>query len=320
MTHLICPFYWYLLKSMKKILTVLCISSVLLGYAFADGELLGDCSLFQGQSSFSVPFVDSFIIDAIYPSENRKIAVENLRAYCCWESNLKEWLQCANIKSKNFAYSNQLYDHLVDVGFRALDWDPDLQYEWQVLDTVWTDRFKKLYNEENWYAINPLWEVPLKIRKDFGTYWGLQENWSVQYDLNEFKNPKDNTDQYSKYIEKREKIPTDETTDESIGLASRYLIICHIAQSLHPQQPRYTAGFDSCKKIALERIHGEIAYVQYLLSHQWITALMANFNAYTQWYLVQSEMNRLLEKITEMNAGLTHINSKVSEMTKMCSD
>lgn len=31
-------------------------------------------------------------------------------------------------------------------------------------------------------------------------------------------------------------------------------------------------------------------------------------------------MNRLLEKITEMNAGLTHINSKVSEMTKMCSD
>lgn len=292
----------------------------------AADEDLGDCALLDNNTTLANFIDSSFVIDTIYPKANRAIAVQNLKKYCCSqfdEEGQARWWNCQKEKNSDpFAYSNYLYDHLVDVWFRALDGNTSLAYPGQVMDPLGTQRYHKLHgdNTNPWYANNPLGAIPLQVRKEFWLLWWISERWSVSYNLNEFISPNDNKAQYKEYISKRSTLPNEgDSAENSIGLASRYFIICHLSQQITLNSSKERNWFSACKKLAKKRINDENAFVQYLLTAQGVTALMSNFNAYTQWYLVQGEMNRLLEKITEMNAGLTHINNKVSEMTKMCS-
>lgn len=308
--------------------TIILCSLVYTSMVFAADTELGDCRLFAQGKNPKVSFADSFDIGDIYPAANRTIALQNLKKYCCAnyqkEATTQQWwCSDSNSSDNNYGNSNLLYDHLVDVGFRAIDGDSDLAYNGQELDPVGEKRYQLLYGDDakHGYATNPLWTIPLEVRTNFWLYRWISSRWSLNYNLNEFKDPKNNKDQYNNYKNKWTTLPTaDNNTTNYIPLASRYLIICHIAQQIVANGEKGTQWFSACKRLALKRINDETQYMEYVLSTQATTALMKNFNAYTQWYFVQWELARLLEKITEMNAGLTHVNNKVSEMTKMCSN
>ena len=64
-------------------------------------------------------------------------------------------------------YANQVFDHLIDVGFRYLDGVKSLQYEGAALDKKGTERREKI----NAYGENPNGAIPLAIMNDYTTYW-----------------------------------------------------------------------------------------------------------------------------------------------------
>jgi hypothetical protein len=109
----------------------------------------------------------------IYPYDNIKVAVNNLRSYCCKVQDEKSLCKSSNNtredESTTYAYSNKLYDHLIDVGFRALDGDPDLYHQEPLLQ-LGDKNGAQRYTAMTELATNVNGAIPLKIRKDYGTY------------------------------------------------------------------------------------------------------------------------------------------------------
>ena len=286
--------------------------------SFAASEI-GDCELFkQWINTVDMQGVEKY--RNIYPYDNIKVAINNLRSYCCKvqheESLCKSSNNTREDESETYAYSNKLYDHLIDVGFRALDGDTSLYHQQPFLQ-LGDKNGEQRYTMITELATNVNGAIPLKIRKEYGTYRWFKENGAFFYNLNEEKDCKNNSEQYKDFDERWNTSPTDE---KAIPLAAKYLITCHITQCI--QAPWYQSepwDFSLCKALAIKRIKSESSYVQILMVQQWLAGLLTNFEAYTEWYFIQDRFQKLLEKINEMNAGLTHVNNKVSEMTKMCS-
>lgn len=301
-----------------SIYIILCLLSTFSSVSFAASEI-GDCELFK-QWINKIDMQGTEKYTNIYPHKNIETAVNNLRSYCCKvqheESLCKSSNNTREDESETYAYSNKLYDHLIDVGFRALDGDPSL-YHQQPLLQLGDKNGEQRYTTITELATNVNGAIPLKIRKEYGTYWWFKENGEFVYNLNEEKDCKNNSEQYKDFNERWNTSPTDE---KAIPLAAKYLITCHITQCI--QAPWYQSepwDFSLCKALAIKRIKSESSYVQIQMVQQWLAGLLTNFEAYTEWYFIQDRFQKLLEKINEMNAGLTHVNNKVSEMTKMCS-
>ncbi len=99
-----------------------------IGYTFAQErnseDIIGDCDelvLSKDYNSYN----------RLYPSALIDRARKNLGAFCCTHRKIyvpNNAVICKEKLSDEYPYSPRLYDHLIDVGFRYLDGDSDLQY------------------------------------------------------------------------------------------------------------------------------------------------------------------------------------------------
>lgn len=162
-----------------------------------------DCSIFDSQI-VSEETYDSYITNkvskisgrtnesTILKEQDYKLAVENLYAACCslWEA----LISCSfeDEARENPPKSPYLSDHLLDIWFRKIDWNPDLIY----------DGIELYGSGKEWFEIkqdiiedmaNPIKDkkyTPKKILEEFKKYW-----W-------DFNNPSSNDFSLKKQYEK----------------------------------------------------------------------------------------------------------------------
>ncbi len=297
----------------KTGITILLLTIVSCGFFTSAAESDGDC-----KSVFSRQNISNEGI--IYPDQNIKIAINNLKSYCCEHYSEDLGIEkCTDtvINNKNYANSNRIYDHLIDIGFRSLDGNPNLEYPLQKEDENWKARYTRL----NTKATDPKGVIPFVLRDRYGRYRGFQQNGRTDYNLHEFSSCENNAKQYTRYKEIRNQEPNLSETENKtqwIWLASKYMITCHIARCII-KGGQYNSNFSSCKQLALQRIQSETNYIQILMIQQGLLWLTTNFNAYTQWYMIQWQFGPLLEQIQSMNQWLETINNKVGDFTRTCS-
>ena len=242
----------------------------------------------------------------IYPSSLLKIAQQNHKNYCCkYHNDLTSSSVdtfCADNPTTTYVDSPWLFDHLIDVGFRYLDGLEDLQYDGADVDTKakeWREKIIEL-------ASDPNGAVPLQILSDYTTY-----RWNRKTDLNIVQSQdvscSDSLQRFARYNAERDSLP----------LTQKYYIICELSSCMASNQKN--TFLTVCQAAAQKRVLQEDDYVQWVLVYQWQQSLNTTFNAYARSYMNHNKLNTLLEKIVTMAKWLWFVDSKVPEMTRMCS-
>lgn len=248
------------------------------------------------------------VYSAIYPKALLDIVQKNHNNYCCknYDGKISSSVEsyCKNNPTDTYIDSPQVFDHLIDVGFRYLDGVKSLQYEGAALDKKGTERREKI----NAYGENPNGAIPLAIMNDYTTYW-----WDRNKDLDLIQSNNDTCEaskiRFAKY----------NTEWDTTPLVEKYFVICELSACLAGGNGSKNAYLSRCQDMAVGRIMNEDDYVQALLIHQWQQAISTNFNAYARSYVNNQRLNQLLEKIVTMAKGIGFVDSKVPEMTRMCS-
>jgi len=276
--------------------------SMLLQDSFAsDEDNYGDC-----QNSTVLWYL---WYTSIYPTELIGIAQNNLKQYCCKYKKLylttEQSEQCKKKIADYYVDSPRLYDHLIDVGMRYLDGDETLQYKDSnskvILDTKWKERRDSITK----YWDKPTWWIPLELQSKYTQY-----RWTMIEDFDIIDSSKDCEDRIIKFDEYNK-------TRDTLSLGKKYFLLCELNSCMVNGQKNNRIS--ACQSMVTERITAERNYVQWLLLHQSTLALATNFEAYALWYINHDKFTKLLEKIVMMSKWLGFVNSKVNEMTKMCS-
>jgi len=275
-----------------------------------------DCGLFADDN---IPIITT-PNEQIYPQINITTAINNLKSYCC-QNNLLLSQQCVNHTAYGFADSPRLYDHLIDVGFTRLDGEPKLYYQTRdyrnneismSIDPI-AEQWRTRIDDQGWQVDGA---IPINLWATYGRYRWFDEQGGFQFDAKLTAQHCKDYD-YIALTEHRDVAPGD---PHFIWLWERYFLVCHIANCLYPNAIGLETDYQKCSTLAYQRIQSETDYVHLLAITQGMKWMMKIFNSYAQWYVIQDRFNTLFEEITEMNANLTHINNKVSEMTRICSN
>ena len=279
---------------------VLCIMWIS-SWVFAQDAEVGDCrnplqTVFQWE-------YDKY--QNIYPKALLDTAQKNLANYCCKNRKDKTTPEtdtfCQNNPTDTFAESPWLYDHLIDVGMRYLDGDPIYQYPWAPVDSNGAKRIET----SRAFGENIAWWIPLALTTEFSQQRWLDTLDTVSLNMASCTDSKQRFEE--KYNAKRDELP----------LAQKYFVICERSMCLTEWEK--TNRLNICQQLAQNRINDEQQYVQSLLIQQWADALKINFDAYALGYVTREWFNSLFEKIIAMVKWFGFVNSKVNEMTKMCS-
>ncbi len=264
--------------------------------SFASNEdIYGDCK------SLTIQWYTSYT--SLYPQKLIDVAKEHITAYCCRYK--KEYMDnqniCENITSDSYVDSPRLYDHLIDVGFRYLDGDNNLQYLQAPLDTKWKERREWITK----YGDTPTGRIPLELTNKYTEYRGTMiEDFDI---IDSTKDCETRKAKFAEYNKNR----------DTLSLAKKYFVLCELNSCMVNSQKNNRIS--ACQSMVTERIIGERNYVQWLLLHQSTLALATNFEAYALGYINHDKFTKLLEKIVMMSKWLGFVNNKVNEMTKMCS-
>lgn len=255
--------------------------------------------------------------NSLFPQKLLDIAKENHTAYCCdhYPGSMKSTTICQSSpirekrRTNSYAQSPVFYDHLIDLGFRYLDGDEDKQYAARGGSPI-TDPQGKAWHEQSMaIASAPYGYLPGAIRQAFGQAWGMSVDGFVS-EVSLATACEDNTGQYTDFSNNR----------SSTSLADKYLIICHAAQCLNPyQKATNTTSLSTCTALANQRIWQEMDRIQSVMIVQGNNAILNSFQAYAQGFFVQDQMNKLLEKYSEMEAWFNFLNNKVPEIVPVCS-
>ncbi len=283
------------------IISIILYSIFISSWVFAQDAEVGDCrtplqTVFKGE-------YDKY--QNIYPKSLLDTAQKNLANYCCKNRKDKTTPETETFCQKNptdtFAESPRLFDHLVDVGMRYLDGDPIYQYPWAPVDS----NGKKRIETSRTFWENIAWWIPLALSTEFSQQRGLNNLDIISMNMSSCSDSKQRFEE--EYNKKR----------NEVSLAQKYFIICE--RSICLTEWNKTNRLNICQQLAQERINNEQQYVQSLLVQQWTDALKINFDAYALWYVTREWFNGLFEKIINMVKWFGFVNSKVNEMTKMCS-
>ncbi len=270
-------------------------------WVFAQDAEIGDCRN-PLQSVFAWEY-DKY--QNIYPQALLQTAQKNLANYCCKNRKDKTTPEtdtyCKDNHTDTFAESPRLYDHLVDVGMRYLDGDSTYQYAWAPVDV----NGQKRTETSRTFWENVAWWIPLALTTEFSQQRGLDKIDIVSASMSSCNDSKQRFKE--EYNNKRNEIP----------LAQKYFIICEWSICL--TEWNKTNRLNICQQLAQKRVDSEQEYVQSLLIQQWADALKINFDAYALWYVTREWFNNLFEEIINMVKWFGFVNSKVNEMTKMCS-
>lgn len=249
----------------------------------------------------------------IFPKELISLAEKNLQQYCC--RNKKSYLTnektiaCENNKVEYYIDSPRLYDHLVDIGMRYIDWDYSLQYPDSngniILDKKWKER--REYITKYWESING--RVPLELQQKFWEYRGnMIEDFEINASNNDFCDLESTKKRFWNNNDSR---------NTTTSLSKKFFVICELSSCI--AENKKNNRIEACQSLATKRISGERNYVQWLLLYQSTLSLSTNFEAYALGYINHDMFNNLLKKIVMMSKWLWFVNNKVNEITKVCS-
>lgn len=250
----------------------------------------------------------------LFPQKLLDIARENHTAYCCdhYPGLMKSTSICqtpslrAKRRDNTYAESPVFYDHLIDLGLRYLDGDADKQYIGSDGSLILDTQGKAWHEQSMTIASAPYGYMPSAIRQLLGQAWGMD---SIS-EVNMHTSCEDNKAQYIDFSNNRDKK----------SLTDKYFIICHVSQCLNPyKKETTTTNFSSCKDLVNQRISQEMDRIQSVMIVQGNNAILSSFQAYAQWFFVQDQMNKLLEKYSEMEAWFNFLNNKVPEIVPVCS-
>lgn len=246
------------------------------------------------------------VFPSIYPVKLIQTAQKNHRNYCCkYHSTVTPVAMdnyCLANKTDDYLDSPWLYDHLVDVGFRYLDGVPDLQYDDTPTDrkgTEWREKITEVWS-------NPNGTIPLSIMSQYKEYrWDRSKGPEIVQ--SQTQTCPDSVVRFVKYNEDRETLP----------LSQKYFVICELSSCMASNEKNAHLSF--CQNLALERTIQEDTYVQGVIVYQGEQAIQTSFNSYARSYMNHNRLPALLEKIVTMAKWFWFVDSKVPEMTRMCS-
>jgi len=281
-------------KKIKKIFFI----NIFIYFSFSFSFAKYDCDL-------SLKNVDDYRLDNIsdvYPKENIKTALDNLKHYCC-EKNILSVDFCPKkdnnwqfLQKRYYSQSFWLMDHLVDVWFRYLDWDTLTQYDDASLESNWTKRREFIRNHAK--SIN--WVSPNLIIENYNVFWNSENKQIPVHNMDQIK-----------------------MNWQNWWLGNKYIATCNIAWYiqdvfLDKDNSRENSDVKKCKEFAWQVLKNEFNYVQYVMIQQWASFIVSNLRSYTSEYFVNSKLREMLENFAKMQATFLMVNQKVQEWTSVC--
>lgn len=232
----------------------------------------------------------------LFKKEDMQTAINNLTAYCCEQEKLsKKYCQNKNFK-KIYPQSLYLLDHIADIWFRKIDWDPSVLY-WLEPFSPWKSRrdyIQKIWNSSEW--VNPK-----LITLEFNNKWKL---WDA------LVSDTVNCDNYE--------------WQDNAWLAQNYYDMCAETYCIYKELYKVESDFDKstfvsvCNQRASERIRDEVKYIQMTIFQKSSKIIWDILNSYLWDYFSKSRSINFIEIVHQMTDDFGSVVQKVSEWTKMC--
>lgn len=239
-----------------------------------------DCWVVNQEKDRYMEMFESLDNDILSEAE-LELAYDNLKDFCCSKSYLED--DCDSWESKKYPESPYLYDHIVDIWFRKLDWEEELLYDWVELDEKWQERreeIRELANSEDIVS-------PQVINNTFDQYWDVW--WSDWM--------------YRKY---------------QLLCKESWLVQTKVF-SIFSDDTSVSELTNACNWMLQDRVDRELTYVKSLMNVRWDHFMTTNLINYTDKYFARNRWISLLEKLVHFEALLLQVTKKVNEWTPQCS-
>lgn len=258
-----------MMKKYKILLAVLILSGIFIS-TFSNAHechLLGDRSLSTLDNSSLMKVFDASLIKNLYPRENFKRALINTKAYCCREGFLTTPQSIESCKEDrflrgdkdSFPFSPMLFDQLLDVSLRALEWNKKQMYSDALLEKQ-AKEWRDLMHE---FGAMTGGVVPQAIQEKYAEYWENQPEFElIKYQGEELS-------RFMNSIEWQEKEKAIIKNYAEWSLYTKYQNICSINlyitfmfnKNLNANDA--LTLFDACNKNLIPKIiNQEVSYIQ----------------------------------------------------------
>ncbi len=298
---------------LKKFVLLILVSVIILFYWWVFAEW--DCNLLEHDIA-NQKFVGLDKISNIFPNNDIKTALQHLVYFCCEnEINSVEYQKkyCPPMKDwklvdkKLYAESPYLYDQLLDIWFRRLDWDPTKQYSTAWLDKLWEEWRKYIQTASSLVE----WIAPVSLLNKFKEYWKVEIDESLP-------DVPDNIDEIK-------------TNWNNYWLKNRYLAMCYVSKYIEDYIKAIYWPFNfndkalsdnntkKCVYLAKHIVDQEINYFKWVMIQQAWRFIAKAFSTYTDDYFTRGRLQDLLEEFSLMQSDFFIVNQKVNKATNQCS-
>ena len=213
---------------------------------------------------------DYFDNAKVLKKDHVKMAYLNLKSYCCakWilDSNSDKCSWAKDSSDSDFPESPYMSDQLIDVWFKTLDWDPDLNY-WLPIDNMW-QTYRKAVRD---LAKKAEWVKPQQFLDIYNQYW----------------DPKESDPEKSLPAKYRQ--VCEESYNINMNLFKMY-------SSDMKEDNSY-----KCSQSAESRINKESTYLQSISAEKAVKYYEDNLQSYFEEYFEKTRFPYLLEKLQKIN-------------------
>lgn len=252
----------------------------------------GDCGFVDSiQQKDAIP---KYMI--VFPQDVFSRAIENLRAYCC-EKHSDELSVCKSAGFvKDYPKSEFLFDHLLDIAFRRLDWTTG-NYVYNLNSDLMWESWRTFINK---VSLSITWDMSAKISEEYNKYWKL------------------------KYYEYNYDFFLDYNNLEKISLSDKYYLTCDVLKDMINNNFGWVISQVSdenvklCRNLAYNRISRESLLFRNVLVSSSSQLLKSTFNAYLIDYYVQNKLSAFKDKLVEFMSMFYTI-FKQAPVSKTCS-
>ncbi len=267
------------------------IMTIFVWFSYGQREGDGDCAMVQW---WNISFEEKNI--NLLPKEAVERASKNLRSFCCeqkmirdleWTSKDKKVCKEEDLPAnKQFPQSQYLFDHLVDVMLRRLDWNPELIYSDVPLHPTakaWRETIRD-------YAVVPEWKSPTQLINI-----AVDDRISPKPDglINLYGSVCDTAYEYYKRLDASKSSPWAQATEKTAN--------------------------DTCPIIIKSIIQYELMYIRVTIDLLANRSLGHSMSTYLKDYYANNRLVNLQSTINEMVGAFTTVNRFYVEGTKQCS-
>lgn len=234
-------------------------------YSFAVDTISYDCWLakqpWESLEKDVIEFTKDFQILKVKEVE---VAHQNLKTYCCEKQYISEESCSGKWDVSKIPEWRFLVEHLIDIGFRKLDWDKERMPYSVSLDPRWQEYRKQI--KEEFAKLE--WDDPAKFMNMYNEFWkDIDSKDSLAY-------------KYRQVCDEADKI---------------YLASLNI----YSGQPN-SKFRDLCEKMATYRINKEVDYVKNVMVLKWAKYIENNIKDYLITYFSNDRLQILSEKLVEV--------------------